>query len=140
MAENTFTANSIRNKLATKSVVINQPKESNFCNCYNKENIDARCCGACYYCGDYIYCKNENLWCYKCCSEDCNYCFNNPNEYFKSGCFQTSSGPGIETDCLCTLFAGIILCKFALTFPFLLCSFCNGTLNCICNTNRNYLF
>ena len=112
------------------------------CECYNKENLDSRCCGICFYCGDYIYCDNENKYCYNCITSNIYdvWCFNNPNEYFKSGMFLTSSGYGNEPDICCTLFAGIILCKFALTLPCLICSTFNGTINCICRTNRNYLF
>lgn len=112
------------------------------CECYNKENLDSRCCGICFYCGDYIYCDNEKKYCYNCITSDIYdiWCFNNPNEYFKSGMFLTSGGYGNEPDICCTLFAGIILCKFALTLPCLICSTFNGTINCICRTNRNYLF
>lgn len=141
MTETTFTANSIRNKIYSKTV-INQPKDSKLCKCCEPLE-DSRCCGAFYLCGDKIYCDNEKQCCYKCCSKntDDKWCPVNPSEYFSSGCFLTSSGSGSEPDCLCTLFAGILLGKFALTFPFLLGSVFNLTMNCVCNTNnKNYLF
>ena len=112
------------------------------CECYYKDTLDSRCCGICFYCGEYIYCEKENKCCYKCITSDLEeqWCLNNPNEYFKSGLFLTSSGYGHEPDCFCTIFAGIVLCKFALTFPCLLCSILNGTINCVCCTDKNYLF
>jgi hypothetical protein len=112
------------------------------CKCYNKENLDSRCCGICFYCGDYIVCDNKDKCCYNCIASDIHdvWCLNNPNEYFKSGLFLSSGGYGNETDCCCTLFVGIIFCKFVLTLPCLICSSFNGIINCICRTNRNYLF
>ena len=112
------------------------------CECYYKETLDSRCCGLCFYCGEYIYCEKENKCCYKCITSDLEekWCLNNPSEYFKSGLFLTSSGYGHEPDCFCTVFAGIMLGKFALTFPCLLCSILNGTINCVCCTDKNYLF
>ena len=115
---------------------------NNFCKCYHKETLDSRCCGLCFYCGEYIYCDKEGKCCYNCITSDLEqkWCLNNPNEYFKSGLFLTSGGYGNEPDCCCTLFAGIVLGKFALTFPCLLCSILNGTMNCVCGTDKNYLF
>ena len=112
------------------------------CECYYKDTLDSRCCGLCFYFGDSIYCDKKNKCCYNCISSDISdiWCFNNPNDYFSSGCFLTSSGYGKEPECFCTVFAGIVLCKFALTFPWLLCSMLNGTINCVCGTNKNYLF
>ena len=115
----------------------------NCCECYYKDTLDSRCCGLCFYCGDYIYCENKDKCCYNCITSDLDkdniWCFKNPIDYFNSGCFLTSSGYGNSPDCFCTVFAGIILCKFALTTPWLLCSMFNGTINCICDTNKNYL-
>jgi hypothetical protein len=121
---------------------VKTPDSCTCCKCFHKENLDSRCCGICFYCGEYIYCKKESGFCYGCITSDTNdvWCVKNPCEYFNSGLFLTSGGYGKEPDWFCTLFAGLILCKFALTFPCLLCSFVNGSINCICRTNRNYLF
>ena len=152
--ENIIKANTIKNNLIlqqpnlekkTENNNKNDEKKSKYCNyckCYHKETLDSRCCGICFYCGEYIYCEKENKCCYKCITSDLEdkWCLNNPNEYFKSGLFLTSGGYGHEPDCFCTVFAGIVLCKFALTFPCLLCSILNGTMNCVCGTDKNYLF
>ena len=151
-------ANTIKNNLILQQPKINntytvtdlnQPKNKKqyksckCCECYYKDTLDSRCCGLCFYCGDYIYCENKGECCYNCITSDLDknniWCFKNPIDYFNSGCFLTSSGYGNSPDCFCTVFAGIILCKFALTTPWLLCSMFNGTINCICNTNKNYL-
>jgi hypothetical protein len=112
------------------------------CECYYKETLDSRCCGLCFYCGEYIYCEKETKCCYNCITSNLEdtWCLNNPIEYFHSGLFLTSGGYGHSPDCCCTLFAGIFLGKFALTFPCLLCSIFNGTINCVCGTDKNYLF
>ena len=161
-----FPANTIKNNLILLQPIqnkekdtsiqpsINQPQPKwcnwcdwcdwcNCCECYHKDTTDARCCGLCFHCGDYIYCENKDKCCHNCITSNLedSCCFKTPNEYFASGCFLTSSGYGNhEPECFCTLFAGIVLCKFALTFPFLLCSILNGTINCVCDTNKNYLF
>ncbi len=152
--ENIIKANTIKNNLILQQPNLekktekdnkNDEKKSEFCNCckcYHKDTLDSRCCGICFYCGEYIYCEKENKCCYKCITSELEdkWCLNNPNEYFKSGLFLTSGGYGHEPDCFCTVFAGIVLCKFALTFPCLLCSILNGTINCVCGTDKNYLF
>jgi hypothetical protein len=138
-----FKKNEAKKEEKEKKLENNVKKEENkCCECYNKETLDSRCCGLCFYCGEYIYCVKENKCCYNCITSDLEdkWCVNNPCEYFNSGLFLTSSGYGNEPDCFCTVFAGIVLCKFALTFPWLLCSMCNGTINCICETDKNYLF
>ena len=154
---NTIKANTIKNNLiyqqpdfkkneaktgTKKEEIIKTENKYKCCECYYKETLDSRCCGLCFYCGDYIYCVKENKCCYNCITPDLNdvWCVNNPCEYFKSGLFLTSGGYGHEPDWCCTLFGGICLCKFPLTLPCLLCSFFNGSINCICKTNRNYLF
>ena len=152
--ENIIKANTIKNNLILQQPNLEKKTENNnkndetkyeFCNCcecYYKDTLDSRCCGICFYCGEYIYCEKENKCCYKCITSDLEeqWCLNNPNEYFKSGLFLTSGGYGNKPDCFCTVFAGIVLCKFALTFPCLLCSILNGTMNCVCGTDKNYLF
>ena len=112
------------------------------CECYYRDTLDSRCCGICFYCGDSIYCKKENKCCNNCISPDLSesWCFKNPYDYFNSGCFLTSGGYGNEPDCCCTVFAGVVLCKFAFTSPWLLCSIFNGSINCVCGTDKNYLF
>jgi hypothetical protein len=112
------------------------------CGCCRNDTEEARCCGLCFYCGEYIYCNNKDKCCYKCITADVenSWCFKNPCEYFESGCFLTDDGNGNEPECCCTLFAGICLCKFAVTSPWLLCSIFNGFINCICGTDKNYLF
>ena len=131
-----------KQNLQRKSTEQISNKSFHCCECYYKKTRDSRCCGLCFYCGKYIYCNKEHKCCYKCCTPDLKdvWCFRNPSEYFDSGCFLTASGPGTETDCLCTIIVGFCLCKFPLTFPFLLCSVCNGTINYICGTDKNYLF
>ena len=117
-------------------------KKCKCCECYYRDTLDSRCCGICFYCGDSIYCKKEKKCCNNCISSDLSesWCFKNPYDYFNSGCFLTSGGYGNEPDCCCTVFAGVVLCKFALTSPWLLCSMPNGSINCVCGTDKNYLF
>ena len=117
-------------------------KKYKCCECYYRDTLDSRCCGICFYCGDFIYCKKDNKCCNNCISPDLteSWCFKNPYDYFNSGCFLTSGGYGNEPDCCCTVFAGVVLCKFALTSPWLLCSIFNGSINCVCGTDKNYLF
>lgn len=125
----------------SKDKKIDNTEKYNCCECYYRDTLDSRCCGLCFYCGDYIYCKKEKNCFNNCISPDLSesWCFKNPYEYFASGCFLTSGGYGNEPDCCCTVFAGVVLCKFALTFPWLLCSTVNGAINCMCETDKNYL-
>lgn len=117
-------------------------KKYKCCECYYRDTLDSRCCGICFYCGDSIYCEKNKTCCTHCISPDLSesWCFKNPYDYFNSGCFLTSGGYGNEPDCCCTVFAGVVLCKFALTSPWLLCSMCNGSINYVCGTDKNYLF
>jgi hypothetical protein len=119
-----------------------QNYKSTCCNCYDKSNNDVRCCGACVLYPNIFVCNDKTKNCNECCSKDPSnsWCFINPEQYFNSGCFLTSSGYGSEPEWCCTLFAGIVLGKFALTFPFLLCSILNCGINCCCCTERNYFF
>jgi hypothetical protein len=95
--------------------------------CYNKDSIDARCCGFC-------YCKYPQLK----KEEQCNVCPNNFDEYWHSGYVQTDDGSGKESDGLCCCLCFPL--KFGYFFSCCLGSICNGCINSIRDTNVNYLF
>ena len=103
--------------------------------CYAAESDDSRCCGACYYC-----CPSKHI------QAQCNVCPNTFCDYWQSGYIQTTSGPKRESqdcpdleceDCCCTC----VCCpfKFPFFFPCLLGALCNGSLNTLAGTHRNYL-
>jgi len=105
-------------------------KEKKFtcCPCYNNTSLDARCCGACYYC-----CPLKNK------EDQCEFCPNTFTTYWKSGYIQTNSGYGKEEEngCCCWVCFPV---KFPLFFPCFLGSICNSCINEIRHTNLNYLF
>ena len=105
-------------------------KEKKFtcCPCYNNTSLDARCCGACYYC-----CPLKNK------EDQCEFCPNTFTTYWKSGYIQTNAGYGKEEEngCCCWICFPV---KFPLFFTCFLGSICNSCINEIRHTNLNYLF
>ena len=103
------------------------------CYCYNSKSKDSRCCGACYWCCPV---KEEE--------KPCILCVNNFSEYWDSCYLQTFSGYGgrqgaidEKNGCFCWVCFPI---KFPLFFPCFLGSLFNGCINCMRDTNTNYLF
>ena len=119
-----------RSDTSTKNKVTNskgiQKKGMNLY-CYNKDSIDARCCGFC-------YCIYPNQP-YK---DQCNICPNNFYDYWNSGYIQTDDGPGSKSDGICCWLCFPV--KFGYFFSCCLGSICNGCINSIRDTNVNYLF
>ena len=100
---------------------------SSCCACYGPNSSDARCCGLCYFC-----CPTPPN------KEQCFCCLNNFTEYWDSGYVQTVSGYGDEeNNGVCCVFCFPL--KFALFFTCCLGSIGNGWINCMRNTNLNYL-
>ena len=100
---------------------------SSCCACYGPNSSDARCCGLCYFC-----CPTPPN------KEQCFCCLNNFTEYWDSGYVQTVSGYGDEeNNGICCVFCFPL--KFALFFMCCLGSIGNGWINCMRETNLNYL-
>jgi hypothetical protein len=104
--------------------------DCNCCWCYSRESIDARCCGACYF-----ICPKKTV------EAQCNCCQNDFSTYWDSGLVQTVSGYGNKTEekngVCCWLCFPL---KFGLFFPCFLGALGNGCINCLRETNLNYLF
>jgi hypothetical protein len=104
--------------------------------CYSPESDDSRCCGACYY-----GCPKKSI------NDRCECCPNSFCDYWQSGYVQTIDGPLRKEeqcdececdDCFCTT-----LClpfKFPMFFPCFLGALCNGAINKMAGSYRNYLF
>ena len=114
--------NNLKNANNTRK--IKQDDANKWCYCYNKDSTDSRCFGLCYcFCPIKIDKDVDKI--------PCEFCPKTMKEYIDSGYFNT------ENDGLCT-----ILClplKIPLFFPCILGSVFNNCINCLCNTNRNYL-
>ena len=94
---------------------------------YGKDSIDARCCGACYYC-----CPSK----YK--EDQCYVCPVDFDEYWKSGYIQTHDGYGNTDDYCC--FCVFLPIKLPLFLPCFLGSLFNNCINWTRGTSLNYLF
>jgi hypothetical protein len=105
------------------------------CKCYKKQSIDSRCCGLCYYLcpltpEDREYNnKHYNI---------CNVCPAGLDDYINSCYCKTTDSPNSPDDCLCTTFCCPV--KFPLFITCFLGSIFNSYVNCLCNTNKNYIF
>ena len=120
------------NRCETFVTIATQSKmcECNCCWCYSRESIDARCCGACYF-----VCPQKTV------EAQCNCCLNDFSTYWDSGLVQTTSGYGNkeeEKNGICCWLCFPL--KFSLFFPCFLGSLGNGCINCLRETNLNYLF
>lgn len=105
------------------------------CKCYKKQSIDSRCCGLCYYlCPLTLEEREYNNKHYNIC----NVCPAGLDEYIKSCYFKTSDLPNSQDDCFCTTFCCPF--KFPLFITCFLGSIFNSYVNCICDTNKNYIF
>jgi hypothetical protein len=125
-----FNTQILNAKIKPKTNEKEKEKEKKFtcCPCYNNTSLDARCCGACYYC-----CPLKNK------EDQCEFCPNTFTTYWKSGYIQTTAGYGKEEEngCCCWFCFPV---KFPLFFPCFLGSICNSCINEIRHTNLNYLF
>lgn len=100
------------------------------CPCYESTSMDARCCGACYYC-----CPSKNK------DKQCECCPSSFDIYWNSGYVQTDSGYGNdkEKNGICCWLCFPV--KLPLFFTCLLGSVCNNCINWSRSTYElNYLF
>ena len=102
-------------------------KTSTCCPCYDKNSFDARCCGLCYYC-----CPLKNKL------QQCEICPSSFSIYWDSGYVQTDAGPGKgeKNGIFCWCCFPI---KFPMFFTCFLGSICNSCINCVRDTELNYL-
>ena len=98
------------------------------CACYERNSVDARCCGVCYCC-----CPTPNK------SAQFNLCPITFSEYWYSGCIQTHAGysPEPPNGVCCWLCFPV---KFPLTFTCMLGSLFNNSINWLRGTKLNYCF
>ena len=121
------------NKSNTPKPIINQPNKMtcSCCGCYNKESMDMRCCGICYY-------RYDNLD----KQEQCNICPETLDVYCTSSYIVTECKPSHNTDD-CDHCIPTILClplKLPMCFPCLLGSVFNNSINYCRGTHTNYCF
>jgi hypothetical protein len=121
------------NKSNTPKPIINQPNKMtcSCCGCYNKNSMDMRCCGICYY-------RYDNLD----KQEQCNICPETLDVYCTSSYIVTECKPSHNTDD-CEHCIPTILClplKLPMCFPCLLGSVFNNSINYCRGTHTNYCF
>jgi hypothetical protein len=100
--------------------------------CYKKNSPDTRCCGICY---NYCRIKDNNYNLDLDYRENCEFCLPTLKDYCNSGYIITYNGIPRNDCTLCCL-----PLKLPLFMPCFLGTIFNQCINCIRDTNTNYLF